>query len=164
MFFLIALVLSSGFAISQTRFSAGFEWTGAVGASHDQGYRFGPGASLQAAFPISKNLDLTLYAGYNSYPNKYNAILDHFSVIPMLAGGKYKLGKIFISGQSGVAFNRVKFSNAATANAHSAGFAYVPGLGFTITRKIDLLVKYMGNSVKGVTFGSVGARLAYTIN
>ena len=148
-----------------TTFSLGLETALPMGKFNNAGYNFGIGGSLQLDHKISTDAALTLNAGYLNFSNKNTTPYKyHFSVIPVLAGVKYWFSpKVYGSAQLGAAFNSTKQSNSSTSTLYkSTGFAYSPGIGFNVSKNLDLLVKYFGNSVNNVAFSSIGARLAYT--
>lgn len=147
-----------------TSFSIGVEGDVPTGTFNNLGYRFGIGGSVQVENKIAHDAAISLNVGYINHSNKTSTPHYHFSVIPVLAGVKYWFSKqVYGSAQLGAAFNSTKVSNNNnTTTATSTGFAYSPGIGFNLSKSLDLLVKYFGNSVSGGTFGSVGARLAYT--
>jgi hypothetical protein len=145
-----------------TTFSLGLEADVPVGTFNNLGYKFGIGGSAQVDHKIATDAALTLNVGYINHANKSVTPSYHYSVIPVLAGVKYWFSpKVYGSAQLGAAFNSAKVSNSSSSSSTSTGFAYSPGIGFNLSKNIDMLVKYFGNSVNGGTFGSVGARLAY---
>lgn len=161
--FFAAITLTAATVNAQlgTSFSIGLEGAVPMGKFNDAGYKFGIGGSVQVDHKVASDMALTLNAGYITHNNKNSSPSYRFNVIPVLAGVKYWFSpKVYGSGQLGAAFNSVKVNNASS-NATSTGFAYSPGIGFNISNSVDLLIKYFGNSVDGVAFSSVGARLAY---
>ena len=149
----------------KTSFSIGFEAAGSMGKFNDFGYRYGFGGSAQVIHKVASDFALTLHAGYINHANKRTITNTHFSVIPVLAGIKYWFTpKIYGSGQLGVAFNSSKISNSSSGNASSTAFAYSPGIGFNITKRIDLLAKFLGNGAGDEALSTIGARLAYNFS
>ena len=147
-----------------TVFSLGVEGSVPSGTFHSPlGYNFGIGGSAQVDHKISTDAAITLNVGYINYSNPNSNPKYHFSVIPVLGGVKYWFSpKVYGSAQLGAAFNSTKISNSSNTTYSSTGFAYSPGIGFNVTKGLDLLVKYFGNSAGGATLNSFGARLAYT--
>lgn len=117
-------------------------------------FSFVAGGSLQAEFPVASDMGLTLSGGYQSWIKKNGLIT--LSYIPLLAGVKYHFSpKVYGSAQLGA-------SIAATKNAGTP-FTYAPGVGFDVSKNVDILVKYTGLSFKGGgSFNNVGLRLAYS--
>ncbi len=159
-------MISAAKVNAQTSFSLGLEGAVPMGKFNDLGYKFGIGGSAQVDYKIASDAALTLNVGYINHSNKSSTPTYHFSVIPVLGGVKYWFSpKVYGSAQLGAAFNSTKISNYNSGNSiTSTGFAYSPGIGFNISKGLDLLIKYFGNSVSGGTFSSVGARLAYTFS
>ncbi|MDB5199655.1 MAG: hypothetical protein JWO92_1618 [Chitinophagaceae bacterium] len=166
--FFAAITITAAAANAQgpTSFSLGLEGAVPMGVFNTAGYNFGIGGSVQVDHKISTDAALTLYVGYINFSNKNTTPYKyHFSEIPVLAGVKYWFSpKVYGSAQLGASFNSTKQSNSGGNSTlyTSTGFAYSPGIGFNITKGLDLLVKYFGNSAGGGTLSSVGARLAYT--
>lgn len=142
-----------------TRFSIGVEAAVPMGTFHDAGYNFGIGGSAQVEHNVASNLGLTLNAGYIAFSNTVSGVKFHFNELPVLAGVKYWFSpKVYAHGQLGAVFNSVSYSGSSSNS--STGFGYSPGVGFLISNNIDVLIKYMGNSVSGGTYGDLGARVA----
>ena len=159
--------MKSAGGVGATSFSLGVEGAVPMGKFNDEGYKFGIGGSVQVAYKVAQDLALTLGAGYLNHKNHFTSYDAHFTTIPVLAGVKYWLSpKFYIHPQLGAAFNTFKPSNSTIKGYNSTGFAYSPGLGIYLSKNIDLLVKYFGNSINNGTNSnyqrsSVGARLAY---
>lgn len=158
---LTVFITSAVTSKAQTSFSIGIEGAAPMGIFNDLGYKFGIGGSAQLDHKVAPDMALTLNAGYITFNNKSSSTSYRFNVIPVMGGVKYWFSpKIYGSAQLGAAFNSVKVNNT-TGNKTSTGFAYSPGIGFNISKNLDLLLKYMGNSSDGSTFSTVGGRLAY---
>jgi len=153
-----------------TVFSLGVEASVPVGEFNNLAdYNTGIGASAQVAHKVASDITLTLYAGYLKY-NQQGSSTDkyHLTEVPLLAGAKFWFSpKVYAQGQLGVAFNSIKYSTISTTVASATAFAYSPGVGFVLAKNIDVVIKYLGNSMPAnstfsrVTLGSFGARLAY---
>jgi hypothetical protein len=122
-------------------------------------YSFGIGATVQGEYKAADELGLTLNTGYINYFGKsitfggVSIDANDFGMIPLLAGVKYHFSpQLYAQGQLGAAFS--------TTSGGGTSFAYTPGVGFTLSRNVDLLVKYLGLSQNNETLHSIGARLA----
>jgi hypothetical protein len=140
-------------------FSIGAEASLPIGNFQDV-YSFGLGATLQGEYKPANELGLTLNAGYINYFGKNisfgGVTIDagDFGVIPFLAGVKFYFSpKLYGHGQLGAAFS--------TTSGGGTSFAYTPGVGFILSKNVDVLVKFVGYSQNGSTLNSLGARLAY---
>jgi hypothetical protein len=127
-----------------------------VGLISSNVFSFVIGGSLQADFPVSTNLALTVSGGYQAWLAKSGNGGGSIDYIPLLAGIKYHFSpKVYGSGQLGA-------SVAATSGAGTP-FTYAPGIGFQVSKNIDVLLKYTGLAFKGGgSFNNVGVRLAYS--
>src|SRR5450432_2346502 len=115
-------------------------------------YSFAIGGSLQAEYIVSPDFGLTLKAGYLDYLAKGG--LGDIGFIPVLVGFRYHFTpKVYASAQLGISF--------PTLNGGGSFFTYAPGIGFQLSRHVDLLARYEAASKSGFTYGNVGARLAY---
>ncbi|MEP6594495.1 MAG: outer membrane beta-barrel protein [Ginsengibacter sp.] len=140
-------------------FSIGLEPAIPIGNFQDV-YGFGIGGTLQGEYKPADDLGLTLNTGYINYSGKnitFNGVTidaGNFGIIPFLAGVKYYFSpKAYAHGQLGAAFS--------TSSGGGTSFAYTPGVGFILSKNIDLLVKYVAYSKNKETLSSIGARLAY---
>jgi hypothetical protein len=164
MLFFAAFTITAATVNAQggTSFSVGLEAALPVGDFNDLGYKMGIGGSVQMDYKVASDMALTVNAGYITFNNKTTTPSFRFNMIPVLGGVKYWFSpKVYGSAQLGASFNSVKVNNTS-GNSTSTSFAYSPGIGFNISNNIDLLVKYVGNSVNGGSFSTVGARLAYS--
>jgi hypothetical protein len=138
--------------MSSVKFSIGVEPSLPIGDFSDAGYNFGIGGSLQGEYKPASDLGLTLNAGYINYSAEGNG--GNYGLIPVLAGVKYYFTpKVYGHGQLGAGFG--------TQSGSGTSFVYSPGIGAYISDKVDLLVKFVGNSQNGINLNSIGARLAY---
>lgn len=141
-------------------FSIGVEPSLPIGDFHDAGYNFGIGGSIQGEHKVAEDLGLTLNVGYMNYSAKDISVFGtnynggNFGIVPVLGGFKYYFSpKVYGHGQLGVGIG--------TSKGAGTEFAYSPGLGFMVSRNVDVLLKYLAYSSSGSTLGTVGARLAY---
>ena len=171
-FSIFAIATSVNAQTKPTRFSIGVEAALPMGDFNTAGYKFGIGGSAQIEHKVASDLGLTLNAGYITFSNTVSGDKYHFSEIPVLAGVKYWFSpKVYAHGQLGAIFNSTKFPSSLGGGTYSStGFGYSPGVGFLISNNVDLLIKYVGNSVSnknsgysGGTASTLGARLAISL-
>ena len=145
----------------------------AQGENNNKPYKFGIGAmifipigdfsqvdsgafgyDLQGEYWTNRKFGLTFSAGYQEWVKQYSRIYN-WSSIPLLAGFKYHLSKtIYVSGKAGLSF--------FTQNGKGSAFTYTPGLGFNITKQIDLLILYQSVFKYGERVEILGARAGLT--
>ncbi|MEO6327705.1 MAG: outer membrane beta-barrel protein [Ginsengibacter sp.] len=139
-------------------FSIGLDAGVPIGIAGDV-YSFIIGGSLQGEYMAASDLGITLSAGYKSWSVKKDLQTtvgsNNFSFIPVLAGIKYYFTPVvYGSGQLGVTFS--------TESGGGSSFTYAPGVGFKVSKNVDVLAKYTGLSPKGGgSLNEVGVRLAY---
>ena len=116
------------------------------------------GVDLMGEYAIAPTYALTLSAGYADWAlkSKYKDVLDaEAGMIPVLAGVKYYFSdKIYGSAQLGLTF----YTESGSGNA----FTFAPGVGYKITDKFDLLLKYQSASKDGSTVSFLGVRAGYS--
>lgn len=122
---------------------------------------FGIGAALQGAYCLTDRACLTLGAGYLTYPGKTldSGILskkyDAFNTAPLMAGLQYGLtDKIYAQGQVGISF-------LSADDSGQSEFTWSLGLGYKITGRIDLGIKYISIATPADPTRSMGFRIAY---
>jgi hypothetical protein len=133
-------------------------------------YNWNLGGSVQAEFPIVKQLAVTVNAGYNNLFGKAigstSANYTNIQLIPVKAGLKYfPIENFYIQGEAGAAF----VANKNTLGvSKTALFAYAPQVGvqFPVSGKsfIDAGVRFEANSplvTNGDNLNFIGLRLAY---
>ena len=126
------------------------------------GYTFAFGGDLQADFAITKNLKITISAGFDRYTfnnyfggSNYN---DYEYWLPLLAGAKFSLGKnAYVHTQVGYGFDFY-----GLAESGNGAFAYAPGVGYYFSSKLDASIKYLAFTGSGFTTNQIGVRLAYS--
>ncbi|MEO6454752.1 MAG: outer membrane beta-barrel protein [Ginsengibacter sp.] len=135
-------------------FSIGVDAGIPIGKAGDV-YSFIIGGSLQGEYKVASELGLTLSAGYQSWQVKKNFGGGSNGLVPVLAGIKYYFTPmVYGSGQLGISLS--------TESGGGSSFTYAPGIGFLISKNVDVLAKYTGLSVKGGgSLNEVGVRLAY---
>lgn len=156
---LFAVTAFSGFGQSSTgsgKFSIGAEGTLATGDASEL-FSYGIGGSLKYDHPLSKNVFVTLSAGYESLQVKSefkkSGVKSSFGFIPIKAGIKaYVADGFFFEGQAGTVFS--------TAEGGNNLFVYSPGLGYSFNGGLEVGARYEAWS-NGGTMGQVGMRIAY---
>lgn len=116
---------------------------------------FAMGASLQGEYLVLKELGVTLSANYLYFLGKDGG--SGLSLLPGLAGVNYYITpRIFLSGQLGAALYVGK------DRENTAYFAYAQGIGYQVSKRINLLAKYEGVNVgPSKTYSFAGLRVAY---
>lgn len=143
--------------------SIGIEPSTPVGHFHDLA-KFGFGASLQGELKASRNVGVTVNAGYTAYSGKTVDTITYpnFKYWPVMGGLKLYMGKAYLHGQAGAGFGEKGLGTS---------FWYGGGLGVNFTKTIDAEFRYTGwkqnevsstgegggNGVYGGTGGSGGA-------
>ena len=118
-------------------------------------YSIGIGATAQVEYKLDDKVHITANSGLIQYVGKKikgTALKNQSNaVIPVLAGAKYFFAHNFFGNlQLGV--------TVFTGKVGGNKFTYVPGLGFMINEKVDLLFKYTGYTQLG---GAFGVRIGY---
>ena len=150
---LIAFILSSQSQTSKkTMFGVGVN---AGFPTSQSSFSFVAGVDLQAEINAAKSLNLTGSLGYESYFIKsvYQSALGQKTagLIPILAGLKYKFTPA-LYGHAQVGYS------ISTQKGGNGSFTYAPSIGYIITPKVDVSVKFLG--LKGGS-DAIFARLAY---
>jgi len=130
--------------------SIGLEPSIPVGNFHDLA-KFGFGGSLQGEVKASRNVGITINAGYIVYSGKTVDTISYpnFKYWPVMGGLKVYMGKAYLHGQAGAGFGE---DNLGTS------FWYGAGIGVNFTKRIDAEFRYTGwkqNEV-GTTEGGNG--------
>jgi len=107
--------------------------------THFKSYsRFGIGGYLGMESRTSKNFALTLNAGYIVYKGRTVDTISYsnFKYIPVLAGAKFYMSNSFyLHGEAGAGFG---------TSGLGTNFWYGGGLGYSMTKGLDLELKYVG--------------------
>ena len=147
-------------------FSIGLEPSIVVGEIHDTRYKFSGIGSIQLEDKIADNLGITLNLGYHDFTEKDVTVLKYtitpgwFELIPLLAGVKYYFSPIVYGHvQLGAAISTGNNSDAVKSGTYF--FAYSPGVGFILSKRFDVLLKYSGFSGNSTNLNLLGARIAY---
>lgn len=141
---------------SKVKFNVGGELALATG-NLNIAYSVGLGATAQLEYRIDEKTHLSLNSGIIEYVGRKientTTKIRNTAVIPILGGVKYNFATNFYgAAQLGISI----FSGAG----QTAKFTYIPGLGFEINDKVDVLLKYSGYSNAG---GAFGVRVAFTL-
>ncbi|MEJ7609985.1 MAG: outer membrane beta-barrel protein [Ferruginibacter sp.] len=153
--FLILSVTVNAQKTKTLKFSVGPE-IAAVTGNLNKAYSIAIGATAQLDYMISSDAAITANAGLIQLVGKKiantNTKFQSVTLIPLLVGVKYYfIPKLYGSAQLG--------TSVSTKTGGSSLFTYIPGVGFKIDEKLDLLLKYTGYSGDGGTFG---VRLGYS--
>ncbi len=116
------------------------------------------GLDALGQYGVSSSLAVTLSAGYLDWIKK-SGVTGNWSLIPVLAGVKYDFtDKVYGSAQLGVSF-----ASEAPSGGSSSAFTWAPGVGYKLSDKLDLLLKYQSAKADGGSWGDfLGLRLGYT--
>lgn len=109
------------------------------------------GGDVQAEYAATPEIGLTLSAGYLNWSYKGLSA----GSIPVLVGGRYYFSdhKVYGSAQLGYTLSTVSGGKGA--------FTYAPGIGYYVTKQIDVMLKYQGQSTSGVSSSMLALRAAY---
>jgi hypothetical protein len=147
-----AITITAATVNAQTTFSIAAN----AGSGTAQYYKLSAGGDIQADFPATTGLKITGSAGYQNFAKEVGTVKSHFSVIPILAGAKFNLGKaLYGHAQLGYSFLTSKVSGS---NQNNGEFSFAPSLGYGFGKSFDISAKYL--SVGKVN--AILARLAYT--
>jgi hypothetical protein len=116
--------------------SIGLEPSIPIGHFHDLA-KFGFGGSLQGEIKASRNVGVTINAGYIAYSGKTVDTISYpnFKYWPVMGGLKLYTGKAYVHGQAGAGFGDKGLGTS---------FWYGAGLGVNFTKRIDAELKYTG--------------------
>jgi hypothetical protein len=125
--------------------SIGIEPSIPIGHFHDLA-KFGFGASLQGELKASRNVGLTVNAGYIAYSGKTVDTISYpnFKYWPVMGGLKLYMGKAYLHGQAGAGFGEKGLGTS---------FWYGGGLGVNFTKRVDAELRYMGWKQNEVSSG-----------
>ena len=112
------------------------------------------GVDLMGEYSVASACAITLSAGYQDW--SYKTGFSDGGMIPILAGVKYDFNeKIFGSAQAGLSFSTASGSDGSA-------FTFAPGVGYKISDKFDLLLKYQSASKNSANLSFLGLRAGYT--
>lgn len=111
------------------------------------------GVDLLGEYAISSQFALTLSAGYIDWAKK-SGVTGNWGLIPVLAGAKYYFSdQIYGSFQAGISF---------WADGTKSELAFAPGVGYKISDKLDLLLKFHYQSNSSWKTSILGLRVGYS--
>ena len=147
------------------RFSIGAEAALPIG-NFAKNYSVGGGATIQANYSVSKNLDIVFNTGLlnfkgtiRTFPTVGAIKFPNQNYIPLLAGINYHFNdKVFGIAQLGTSL----ISTKGKGGSYSS-FTTVPGIGYKFSKNFDAVLKYTlyTGSAMGAA-SSIGIRLGYT--
>lgn len=119
---------------------------------------FVTGGSVQGAYTIVRDLDITLNAGYLYFLAKNGE--KGLSFVPVMAGLKFSfLPKFYLSGQLGAS------AYVGNESDKELYLTYAQGIGYKVSKYIDVLAKYEGiNTAVERNYSFAGLRIAYTFS
>jgi len=111
------------------------------------------GVDLLGEYAVAPEIALTLSTGYIDWAKK-SGVNGNWGFIPVFAGGKYYFtDQVYGSLQAGISF---------WADGTKSEFVYAPGIGYKISDKFDLLLKYQSQSNKRWGTSFFGLRAGYS--
>lgn len=133
-------------------------------------YNWSFGGSVQADFPVVKNLFVTVNAGFSDVfvkSGQADVVNKNMELIPVKAGLKYfPVGNFYVQGEAGASFLANKSDLGADK---SAAFVYAPQIGYLLKlankNYLDLGFRFEGNSAfynGGDSYNFLGLRVAYS--
>lgn len=112
------------------------------------------GVDVIGEYPIASSFAVTLSAGYLDWSKK-SGVTGNTGSIPILAGGKYHFSdKIYGSAQLGISF--------LTQSGAGSAFTWAPSVGYMISDKFDLSLKYQSATKNSVNMAFLGIRAGYS--
>jgi hypothetical protein len=115
-------------------------------------YSFTFGGNIKAELSTSQKFLITLSAGYYQFLRKGGG--EGVAFLPVLGGFKYHFEpKVFITAQAGIGIPTLQ--NVGTV------FCFVPGIGYNITKKLEVTGNFTGFGQYGYVIGSMGIELTY---
>jgi hypothetical protein len=111
------------------------------------------GVDLLGEYAVAPEIALTLSVGYTDWAKK-SGVNGNWGFIPVFAGGKYYFtDQIYGSLQAGISF---------WADGTKSEFVFAPGVGYKISDKFDLLLKFQSQSNKSWGTSFFGLRAGYS--
>jgi len=109
------------------------------------------GVDVMGEYVIAPSIALTFSLGYLDFVQKSGYSGLKMGLIPILAGAKYHFSDtLYGSLQAGLSMG--------TAKGSSSEFTFAPGVGYKISDKFDLLLKYQTASKDGWDTSFLGVR------
>ena len=112
------------------------------------------GFDVIGEYAVAPKIGLTISAGYLDWAKK-SGFGGNWSSIPVLVGGKYYFSdKLYGSAQVGFSFY--------SESIYGTAFTFAPGIGYKISEKFDLLLKYQSAGKDGWADSSLGLRAGFS--
>jgi hypothetical protein len=113
------------------------------------------GVDLMGEISVAPSFAITVSAGYLDFAKKSGFSSWKMGMVPVLAGAKINFSdKLYGSAQAGLSFS--------TASGGGSAFTYAPGIGYKVSEKFDLLLKYQAASKNSATNAFLGLRAGLT--
>jgi len=117
-------------------------------------YSLAFGVDLMGEYAVAPSFALTLSAGYVFFAKKSGVSINQ-DLIPVLAGVKYYFSdKLYGSAQAGI--------SVGTSSGSESVFTFAPGVGYKVSDKFDLLLKYQSATKNSVDLSFLGLRAGYS--
>lgn len=108
------------------------------------------GVDLMGEYAVASSFALTLSAGYVDFAKK-SGVTGNTGRIPVLAGVKYYFSeKLYGSAQAGLSFG--------TASGSESAFTFAPGVGYQLSEKFDISLKYQSATKNSWNTAFLGLR------
>jgi len=108
------------------------------------------GLDLMGEYAVAPSFALTLSAGYVFFFKKSGVSINQ-DMIPVLAGVKYYFSeKLYGSAQAGMSIG--------TSSGSESVFTFAPGIGYQLTEKFDISLKYQSATKNSVDLSFLGLR------
>jgi hypothetical protein len=109
------------------------------------------GIDLMGEYTVAPSIALTLSLGYLDFAAKSGYSGLKMGLVPLLAGAKYNFSdQLYASFQAGLSIG--------TASNSVSEFTIAPGVGYKISDKFDLMLKYQSASKDGWDTSFLGVR------
>jgi hypothetical protein len=117
------------------------------------------GFDLQGEYAVAPSFAVTLSAGYVDWVKKSGYAVNEAS-IPFLVGAKFLFThKIYVSGQVGISIATVP---KPSLFGGIPALTFAPGVGYKVSDKFELLLKYHSFANQGYWMSFLGVRAGYT--
>jgi hypothetical protein len=111
------------------------------------------GIDLLGEYAVAPEIAITLNVGYIDWAKK-SGVNGNWALIPVFVGGKYNFtDQVYGSLQAGISF---------WADGTKSEFVFAPEVGYKISDKFDLLLKFQSQSNKSWGTSIFGLRVGYS--